>query len=67
MSFRVPAYEPPALRRFTCQRYGHVATVCRGKQRCGRCEGADGECGITQQLNAVMVEEITQQHMEAAE
>lgn len=47
MSFRVRAYVPPPIRCFKCQRYGHIASVCKGKQRCGRCGGehAYGECG----------------------
>ena len=37
MSYPVREYERPPLRCFKCQRYGHVAAVCRGKQRCRRC------------------------------
>ncbi|XP_035989752.1 uncharacterized protein LOC118561624 isoform X2 [Fundulus heteroclitus] len=47
MSFNVRAYIPPPLRCYKCQRYGHTANVCKGKQRCGRCGGEHsyGECG----------------------
>ncbi|XP_049416274.1 uncharacterized protein LOC125878859 [Epinephelus fuscoguttatus] len=47
MSFNVRAYVQPSIRCYKCQRYGHVATVCRGKQRCGRCGGEHlyGKCG----------------------
>lgn len=37
MSFSVRAYVPPPFRCYECQRYGHTASVCKGKQRCGRC------------------------------
>lgn len=46
LSFQVKPYIRPPLRCFNCQRYGHVAAVCRGRRKCGRC-GADhsyGEC-----------------------
>ena len=36
-------YEKAPLRCFRCQEYGHVAAVCRGEKRCGRC--GEGECG----------------------
>lgn len=46
MSYDVRLYVPPPLRCFKCQRYGHVAAVCKGKQRCGRCAGEHeyGKC-----------------------
>lgn len=34
----------PPLRCFKCQKYEHVATVCRGKQRCAK-SGVDHEYG----------------------
>ena len=37
VSYPVRGYERPLLRCFKCQRYGHVAAVCRAKQRCRRC------------------------------
>lgn len=52
MSYNVRVYIPPPLRCFTCQRYGHVAAVCKGKIRCSNCGGEHkyGECeeGATQ-------------------
>lgn len=39
MSFPVRPYIPPPLRCYRCQRYGHIAAVCRGKQRCPKCGG----------------------------
>ena len=44
MCYYVRPYVPPPLRCFKCQRFGHVAAVCKGKQRCGRC-GGDHEYG----------------------
>lgn len=37
MSFQVRPYIPPPLRCYKCQRYGHIAAVCKGKQRCPKC------------------------------
>lgn len=47
MSYEVRPYIPPPLRCFKCQKYGHVAAICKGKQRCGRCAGEHeyGKCG----------------------
>uniref|UniRef100_A0A146QDP1 Zn-dependent peptidases, insulinase domain-containing protein n=1 Tax=Fundulus heteroclitus TaxID=8078 RepID=A0A146QDP1_FUNHE len=39
MSFPVRPYVPPPLRCFKCQRYGHIALVCKGKERCAKCGG----------------------------
>lgn len=46
MSYDVRLYVPPPLRCYKCQKYGHVAAVCKGKQRCGRCAGEHeyGKC-----------------------
>ena len=35
------------MRCFTCQEYGHVADLCKGKRRCARCGGDHGygKCG----------------------
>ena len=44
MCYGVSLYVPPPQRCFKCQRFGHVAAVCKGKQRCGRCSG-DHEYG----------------------
>lgn len=47
MSYNVREYVAPPLRCFKCQRYGHVAAICKGRQRCGKCAGEHqyGECG----------------------
>ncbi|MGL4647017.1 MAG: hypothetical protein ACRCVL_08025, partial [Cetobacterium sp.] len=53
MSYEVRTYIPPPLRCFEkCQKYGHVAAVCKGKQRCGRCSGEHEyvKCGEGVQL-----------------
>lgn len=39
MSYTVREYVPPPLRCFQCQRFGHVASQCRGKVRCAKCGG----------------------------
>ena len=39
MSFPVRPYVPPPLRCYKCQRYGHIAMACKGKQRCAKCGG----------------------------
>ncbi len=44
----VRLYIPPPLRCFKCQRCGHIAAVCKGKQRCGKC-GGDHEYGKCQE------------------
>ncbi|KAK6318278.1 hypothetical protein J4Q44_G00115690 [Coregonus suidteri] len=47
MSYYVRAYVPKPLRCYKCQRFGHVATVCKEKKRCARCGGEHeyGKCG----------------------
>ena len=40
--YRVRPYEEAPLRCFCCQEYGHVAAVCRGERKCGRC--GKGDC-----------------------
>ncbi len=47
VSYAVRPYVPPPLRCYKCQKFGHVAAVCRGKQRCARCGGDHeyGKCG----------------------
>ena len=35
--YRVRQYEEAPLRCYCCQEYGHVAAVCRGERKCGRC------------------------------
>ncbi len=44
----VRLYIPPPLRCFKSQRCGHIAAVCKGKQRCGKC-GGDHEYGKCQE------------------
>ncbi|CAJ1066432.1 uncharacterized protein LOC113119923 [Xyrichtys novacula] len=48
MSYGVRLYVPRPLRCFKCQKYGHVAAVCKGRQRCGKCAGEHeyGKCEI---------------------
>ena len=36
---RVVVYVPDPLRCYRCQRYGHKATWCNGKERCSVCSG----------------------------
>lgn len=40
MSFSVRPYIPPTMRCYTCQRFGDVATYCKGKVWCPRCDGS---------------------------
>lgn len=46
MSYDVRLYIPPPLRCFKCQRFGHIANDCKGKQRCSKCGGEHdyGKC-----------------------
>ena len=37
LCYRVRPFERAPLRCFKCQEYGHVAAVCVGSRRCGRC------------------------------
>ena len=39
MCYDVKLYIPPPLRCYKCQRFGHVAAVCKGKMRCSKCGG----------------------------
>ncbi|XP_035994688.1 uncharacterized protein LOC118563661 [Fundulus heteroclitus] len=52
LSFSVRPYIPPPLRCYKCQRYGHIGSVCKGKQRCAKCGGDHryDECGADVQL-----------------
>lgn len=47
MSFPVRVFVPPPLRCYKWQRYGHIAVVCKGKQKCPKCGGEHRfeECG----------------------
>lgn len=46
MCYDVRLYIPPPLRCYKCQRFGHIAAFCKGKQRCGKCSGEHeyGKC-----------------------
>lgn len=44
VSFQVRAYVCAPLRCYNCQRYGHIASVCRAKKRCAHC-GEEHEYG----------------------
>lgn len=44
MSYEVRPYIPPPLRSFKCQKFGHIAAVCKGRQRFGRCDHEYGKC-----------------------
>ena len=37
--FRVKQFIPKPLRCFKCNRFGHVASHCRGRERCSNCVG----------------------------
>jgi len=37
--FRVKQFIPKPLRCFKCNRFGHVASHCRGRERCSNCGG----------------------------
>ncbi|CAL9687399.1 unnamed protein product [Knipowitschia caucasica] len=37
--YPVKPYVRPPLRCYKCQRFGHIAAVCRGSRRCGKCAG----------------------------
>ncbi|KAJ0003125.1 hypothetical protein NQD34_018165 [Periophthalmus magnuspinnatus] len=52
LSFPVREFVPPPLRCYKCQLYGHIAAVCRGKQRCPKCGGEHRieECSKTAQV-----------------
>ena len=50
MVYPVKQYVRPPLRCYRCQRYGHVAAVCRGSRRCGKCGGDHefAQCSVGQ-------------------
>lgn len=52
LSFSVRPYILPPLQCFKCQRYGHIAAVCKGKQRCAKCGGEHryDECEMDVQM-----------------
>jgi len=41
LQFKVKQYFLQPLCCFKCNRYGHVANHCKGKERCSNCGGAD--------------------------
>lgn len=47
VSYTARPYIPPPTRCYKCQRYGHIASVCKGKIRCAKCGGEHeyGQCG----------------------
>lgn len=47
MSYFVRPYVPKPLRSYNCQRFGHVAVMCKEIRRCARCGGNHnyGQCG----------------------
>lgn len=51
LSYRVREYIPRPVRCYNCQRFGHVAKICKGKKRCARCGGNHGyeECNQSTQ------------------
>lgn len=40
LSFTVKQYIPKPLRCYKCNRFGHVASKCRGNERCAKCGGS---------------------------
>lgn len=44
INYRVREYIPQPLRCSKCQRMGHKAVQCKGRQRCAKCSG-EHECG----------------------
>lgn len=47
MSYFVRPYVPKPLRCYNCQRFGHIAAMCKETRRCARCGGNHnyGQCG----------------------
>lgn len=41
--FRTRPYNPPPVRCFKCNRYGHTSDNCRGKKCCSKCGSRDHE------------------------
>ena len=37
LNFKIRPYVPKPLRCFKCNRFGHVANHCKGKERCSKC------------------------------
>ena len=53
--YRVRPFEAAPLRCFCCQQYGHVAAVCRGDKKCGRCGKGQEECDDKCEENEIPV------------
>lgn len=55
LNYNVRMYEPPPLRCYKCQKYGHIAAYCKGTQTCGHCGGEHvyGACGAGVQEKCV--------------
>ena len=48
LRFHTKEYNPPPMRCYSCNYYGHQAKHCRGKQSCAKCGGRDHlykDCG----------------------
>jgi len=43
LNFKVHQFIPQPLRCYKCQRFGHTATSCHGKERCVKCGGEHKE------------------------
>ena len=41
LRFHTKEYNPPPMRCYNCNYYGHMAKHCRGKQSCAKCGGRD--------------------------
>ena len=47
LRFRTRTYNPPPLRCYNCNRYGHIARNCRSSQRCKKCGDKHSHAGCT--------------------
>ena len=52
-AFTVREYIPAPLRRYKCQKFGHIAPACRGKQRCSKCNGEHEYGSCTREKNVL--------------
>ena len=51
--FRTRTYNPPPLRCYNCNRYGHKGTHCRSSQRCKKCGGNHSHLDCTNSMRCV--------------